>query len=108
MIGHSPMIHAWAQVTDGHAIAAQSVRHEDAWHTPSLHPFHQETLGGMGISAALRQDLQHVSVCIDCSQKPIPADNYPLKITGSNSTALNGYSIPHNDFTSATSMVRLK
>jgi hypothetical protein len=65
------MIDAWAKVTDGHTIAAQFGCHEDAWHTPSLHQLHQETLGSMGISAALHQDFQYVSVGVDRSPKPM-------------------------------------
>jgi hypothetical protein len=78
------MIDTWAKVTDGHAIAAQFVHcpavhceamsregHDDAWHPPSLHQLHQETLGGMGISAALHQDLQYVSVCVDSPPEPM-------------------------------------
>jgi hypothetical protein len=65
------MIDAWAKVTDGHPIAAQFVRHEDAWHTPSLDHLNQETLGGMSISVAFHQDLQYVSGCVDRSPKPM-------------------------------------
>jgi hypothetical protein len=44
--------------------------HEDAWQTPSLHQLHQETLGSMGISAALHQGLQHV-----CWRRPLVKAN---------------------------------
>ncbi len=59
------MINVWEKVTDGHATAAQFVCHEDAWHTPSLHQLHQETHGCMGVSRALFQDLQYISVGVD-------------------------------------------
>jgi hypothetical protein len=55
------MIDAWAKVTDGRAIAAQLVGHEDAWQAPSL--------------------FQRMSVCVEGSPKPVflaPDWNYDL------------------------------
>ena len=65
------MIYTWANVTDGHAITAKLVYHENAWHTLSLHQLYKETPGRTGISAALHQDLQYVSIGVDRSPKPV-------------------------------------
>lgn len=65
------MIDAWAKITDGHAITTQLVCHEDAWHIPLLHQLHKDTPGSLGISAALHEDLQDVSVGVERSPKPM-------------------------------------
>lgn len=62
---------AWANIPDGHAMAAQLVGHQNARHAPSLHQFLQKTSCSLSIPATLHQDFQHITLHIDGSPEPV-------------------------------------
>ncbi len=71
------MLHTRQTFPLGCSVAAQLVRDEDAWHVPAaLEQFAEDLLRCTLVPSALRQDIQHVALLVNCPPQvvPLPVD----------------------------------
>ena len=67
----SPMISVWRLMSYRFCIAAQLVGDDDSWLAKLSDQPVQKTLGSFGIPACLDQDVESVTVGIDCAPEPV-------------------------------------
>ena len=65
-----PMISIRRQVLYRLDVAAQLVRHDDAWLTELFDQPGEKTLGSLGVTAGLNQNVENIAVGVNCPPKP--------------------------------------
>ncbi|ANP91656.1 hypothetical protein BA011_36825 (plasmid) [Rhizobium leguminosarum] len=65
-----PMVCIWRQVLYQFDVAAQFVRYDDTWLTKLLDQPEEKTLGSLGVTASLNQDVENIAVGVNCPPEP--------------------------------------